>query len=340
MPPQSEFSIHRSVIRQLWQNGVRKPKEIVRITGYPKSTVYDLVIKLANTGSITPRRHPGRPLILTPKKRRHLGLLVHVNKAATGPEMAANLKQAYPGLSISTGTIQRNLSKNLKYVVCRPISAPLLKPTHIKTRMEWALRHAKDQWKQTIFSDETTFQMFRNTQLVRYRKGGQRPQRSMVKHPYKVHAWGAFSANGPVGFVLFIETMNAQKYCEILEQHLFPNASRTGRRWRFQQDNAPMHTSRITRHLLESHKTRVIDWPANSPDLNPIENLWAILKDKVEKRTNFHLASKKTLSSEMFRSIIEEEWKSLDKSIFLKLANSMEKRITELLEKKGCKINY
>src|SRR5262249_43377037 len=158
MLPQSKFSVRRSVIRQLWQNGVRKPQEIIRITGYPKSTVYDLVRKLTETGSVTPRSRPGRPLILTPKKRRHLGLLVHANKAATGPEMTTKLHQAYPGLSISTRTVRRTLSEKLKYAVCRPIATPLLKPIHIEARKQWALHHAKDKWNQTIFFDETTFQ--------------------------------------------------------------------------------------------------------------------------------------------------------------------------------------
>jgi len=339
MSSQSELAARRSVVRQLWLNGVRKPQEIIRITGYPKSTVYELVKKLAETGSLSPRPHPGRPSILTPKKRRHLGMLVHANKAATGPELAAKLQKAHPGLSISTRTIQRNLSE-LKYVVCRPVAVPLLKPIHIETRKQWGLRHAKDRWNQTIFSDETTFQTFRNTQPVRYRLGNQRPQRPMVKHPYKVHVWGAFSANGPIGFVLFTETMNAQKYCEILEQHLFPNASRAGPRWRFQHDNAPMHTASVTRCLLETHKTRVIDWPANSPDLNPIENLWSILKNKVERQVNFHLTRTRSLSNEEFRSIIKTEWEGIDKSVLLNLANSMQKRITQLLERKGNKINY
>jgi len=151
---------------------------------------------------------------------------------------------------------------------------------------------------------------------------------------------GAFSAKGPIGFVLFTETMNAQKYCGILENHLFPNASQAGSKWRFQHDNAPMHTAKITRNLLEKHKTKVIDWPANSPDLNPIENLWAILKDKVERRVNFYLGSKKSLSAEQFQTIIQEEWEGLGKSVFLRLANSMQKRILQLLEKKGDKINY
>ena len=123
-------------------------------------------------------------------------------------------------------------------MVVRPQRVPLLTKNHITKRIEWAHNHARDNWSQTIFSDETTFQMFRNTQQVRVKCRKPRPSKPMVKHPYKVHLWGAFSKRGPIGFYLFTGRINAKKYCEILTEKLFPNASRAGRQWHFQQDNA------------------------------------------------------------------------------------------------------
>jgi transposase len=250
MPQLSQYQRQRTVIKELWYNNVKKPQKIIDITGYPKSTVYDIIKKLQETGSASPRPRPGRPKVLTPRKRRHLGKMIASNNAISASEMTARLQEQHPTLSVSTRTVQRTVSEDLQYVVCRPIPVPLLRQVHIEARLNWAFAHRRDKWNQTIFSDETTFQLFRNTQLVRYRRGESRPHRAMVKHPYKVHLWGAFSASGPVGFFLFTGTMDAKRYCEILQSHLLPNASDVGRQWRFQQDNAPVHTAKATLRFL------------------------------------------------------------------------------------------
>ena len=108
------------------------------------------------------------------------------------------------------------------------------------------MSHRHDNWNKTIFSDEITFQMYRNTLQVRYHQGRSRPYKVMVKHPYKVHLWAAFSSTGPIDFHLFTNNMNAQVYCDILSLQLIPNTQSLGTCWRFQQDNAPTHTARIT----------------------------------------------------------------------------------------------
>ena len=78
----------------------------------------------------------------------------------------------------------------------------------------------------------------------------------------------------------------------------------------YQQDNAPIHTSRATKEWLRTNKIATIDWPANSPDLNPIENIWKLLKDNIQKHEDFP----RTVNE--LKIALREEWEILDRSVF------------------------
>jgi transposase len=126
--------------------------------------------------------------------------------------------------------------------------------------------------------------------------------------------------------------MDGKFYVEILEKYI-PEVNRMLKgRWRLQQDNDPKHTSRIAKEFLSNNVPEVTDWPSNSPDLNPIENLWAIVKRNVELRKPKNLSE--------LESFLGEEWEKIPNSLLINLVNSMSRRCNDVIEKNGDRISY
>ncbi len=95
--------------------------------------------------------------------------------------------------------------------------------------------------------------------------------------------WAAMSSAG-VGPLCFLKsTVNAAIYQEILEHSMLPSADKLygDADFIFQQALAPALTAKGTKSWLNYHGVTLLDWPANSPDLNPKENLWGIVKRKI-----------------------------------------------------------
>ncbi len=154
-------------------------------------------------------------------------------------------------------------------------------------RLTWA--NEKKNWtvfqrSKVLFSDESKFCISFGNQGPRvWRKGGEAHSpsclKSSVKFPHSVMIWGAMSSAGVAPLCFLKTNVTAPVYQEMLEHFMLPSADKLFKDadFIFQQDLAPAHTAKSTKSWLNDHGVGVLDWPANSPDLNPIENLFLLV---------------------------------------------------------------
>ena len=123
-------------------------------------------------------------------------------------------------------------------------------------------------------------------------------------------------------------------YKQILIHQLIPNANELfkDKSWVFQQDNDPKHTANNVKNYLKNKKLVVLSWPAQSPDLNPIENLWNILDHGIKTRTPKN-------EEELFQ-ILQNQWKNISGELLQSLVESMPRRCKAVIKSRGFTTKY
>ena len=315
-------------------------RQIAEILNHPKSTVGDVIKKYNDQGLTSTISRSGRPKILTDRDRRQLIKIIKANRDLTLVEITEKFNETL-NFSISSRTVQRVLHEE-GYSGHAAKKKPFISEQNRKKRFGWCnmKKNWEKEWENIIWSDESRFELFNNdSRNWVWRKKDERYKieclKPTVKNSAGVMVWGCF-CNDKLGPLVLIEgTLNSDKYIELLKEYLIPFLNNLGAENHiFQDDNAPCHASIKTREWKQENLIERLPWPAQSPDLNLIENLW----DELEKRIRTRKPIPKNKNE--FFAALQTEWYKIDKSKLTQLVKSMRYRVAEAIRYKGHPTKY
>jgi transposase len=310
--------------------------------GVGKSAVRKVCVKFLNFKTIDdlPRCHKKRVT-----SRQDDSIIVRKslkNRRLSSKDISADMAEA--GVKVSARTVRRRLcSAGLKARI--PRKKPFLNTAQRMKRVKWCKDHqywTEDDWGKVLFSDESRISIFGSDGVcyVRRRVHEEYLPECMLptmKHPVAVMIWACMGANG-VGRVQVMKgIVNARVYIdEILSRKVRQSAIDVfgqGQDFIFQQDGAPCHTAKVCKDWFKENGVKLLEWPGNSPDLNPIENLWARLKKLVSQR-------RPSNKQELIEAIIHCWNHVITVEELQQLVNSMPRRCKAVIAAKGYPTKY
>lgn len=318
----------------------KSQSDVSRQFGISRQMVSIWCQNFRNRGNVAKLPRTGRPKITTDRDNKMIARMSISDPRKTAVAITKEFNTNRSS-KVHVSTVRRRLNDAGLYAR-RPSRKPHISAKNRKARVEFAKKHLSwgvKEWSKVLWSDESKFNLFSSDgiQYVRRPIGKRSDRKYMVptvKHGGgSVMVWGCFSRDGTGPLIQIEGIMNSEMYTDIIKTNMLPHAkNKMPRGWIFQQDNDPKHRSAHSKKLFAKNKIRDIQWPSQSPDLNPIEHLWEVLDREIrrEKYTNV---------KDLFAGL-QEKWAKIPLPVLIKLVDSMPSRCEAVLASKGYPTKY
>lgn len=325
------------------RNGL-KHRVIADYYEMPISTISGIISRYRNKTSTKIIEKRGRKRKISKRSCRLLQNYVRNHRFMPLHALVAEFKK-FTKIIVHVSTMRRCLHR-LHLRNYRAVSKPFLSHKNIIARVQWAKKHelwTTAHWSKVAFSDESSFTVKPTSSTARvWRKPKDRYNLQCMVPTFKsghvtISVWGAFSVRGRTPLVRIVGRLNQNTYKAIIEEQVmnFAKEKHKGlQNFILQEDNSRIHRAKSVASYMHQQGINRLLWPSQSPDLNPIENAWAILKRRLRERSTY------PTGADALFDALSEEWEAIPQSYFICLSNSMASRVAAVRKSRGSSTKY